>query len=183
MASLVQPWASDLLLAGAYSWADRHDGTEQAPEPVPLCQGHVWEGALTEEVALSEPEGRTWPSLGPCSALLPGSSFSGSLPGSLSSHMEAWAVFILSLFSQAFPPHSLTLQGCGCGSAPPWVLVSHVPLPRRTSLSCLKFLANFLDFLPLASRPHPSGAPWPGPASRLHYRAWLLHLRHWLMAV
>lgn len=133
-----------------YSWLGRtrHDGNElQALESVPLCQGHVWEGAPPEEVgSLSEPEGMTEPFLGLCSPLLLGSSFSGSVPGSSSSHMEAEPVFILSLLSQAFPPHSCTLQGCGGGVIPslgsgltaqvnptPWLSCPDIQIPSLVS--------------------------------------------------
>lgn len=130
------PWPS--LGQVIYFWLGwtRHDGNElQALEPVPLCQGHVWEGAPPEEVgSLSEPEGMTEPFLGPCSPLLLGSSFSGSVPGSSSSHMEAEPVFILSPLSQAFPPHSCTLQGYGWGvNLTPWRSCPDIQIPSLVS--------------------------------------------------
>lgn len=129
-----------------------------------LCQGHVWEGAPPEEVALSEPEvRRTWPFLGPaplCSWALFSQQFARFLflpSGGLG------LSYPLSLFSQAFPPHSWTLQGRG-GAIPS--LGSGLPCPTaQVDLAQLSKVSGQFPRLPSTGIQTPSFvSTWARPS-------------------
>lgn len=113
-----------------------------------------------------------------------GSSFSGSLPGSFSSHMEAWGYLhpFPSLFSQVFP-HSCAFWGKGGGVhvvAPLWALASLSPIQvnltwfSKTPGLCMPSFPGHPD---LTHSEH-QGQPHTATAGPDYH---LLH--HWAMAI